>query len=330
MMKIGFLGAGGINGEHARRLRHIGEGTLDCVCDVSLASAQAFAGTHGDLAIYSDFEAMLDQRRPDVLYVGLPPFAHSGQVEIAAKRGIHLFLEKPIALTVERGRSMVAAAQASGIVTQVGFFMRFLPAVQQLKSDLISGRAGRPTLFQGTYSCNALHAPWWRHRDKSGGQVFEQVIHVFDTARYLFGPVKRVSGRLANLCHQDVEDYTVEDTSVGTIEFESGALASLLGSNCAIPDLWEYRMNVLCENVTVKDLSDVGADFYDTTTSPVEATRIHHAGVDPYEEESRNFLAAVRGEAATRTPIEDGLTTLELVDAIIRSATANGSWIEMP
>ena len=63
------------------------------------------------------------------------------------------------------------------------------------------------------------------------------------------------NGHIANLCHQDVEGYTIEDTSVCSIHFKNGALGSICGSNCSVKEQWNGRFRVICEHMT--------ADFTD-------------------------------------------------------------------
>ncbi len=73
----------------------------------------------------------------------------------------------------------------------------------------------------------------------SGGQLLEQVIHLFDLILYFLGPIRQVHAFQSNLCHRHHPDYTVEDTSVACLLAESGAMVSLAASNCAIPGRWE-------------------------------------------------------------------------------------------
>lgn len=134
-LRVAILGAGFIAKIHAERLRQRDDVECVAICKAVPAVAEAMAKQVGlaGVRIFDDFERMLDEIRPDALYVCLPPFAHSGQVELAAERGIHLFLEKPIALTEERGSSMVRAIEKAGVVSQAGFQFRFRRSVERLR-----------------------------------------------------------------------------------------------------------------------------------------------------------------------------------------------------
>jgi predicted dehydrogenase len=325
---------------HARRLQRMRGVNVTAVCDVDGERAATFnANVLGGAAqCFNDFDAMLAMMPLDVLYVCLPPFAHEGQVEKAAAKGIHLFLEKPIALTAKRARSMVAAIEKAGVVSQVGYHMRFSAPVQRLKKQIDSGRAGVPTLMQARYFCNALHTPWWRDVTCSGGQVFEQAIHIYDLAMYLLGDATCVAAFAGNLCHTAVEGYTVEDTSAAIIHFASGAMASIVASNCAVPTQWTGDLRVVCEKLTA-DVTDLNhATMYRTGGRPAE----HYFGkgidvpcdvvakeIDCYLAEDKNFIAAVRGTATACAPARDGLRGVHLVSAVMKSAAQDGRRITL-
>ena len=114
---------------------------------------------------------------------------------------------------------MVSAAETAGIVTQVGFMFRFGEAIEHVKRMIDAGEAGPVGLMSARYFCNALHAPWWRNRDLSGGQLVEQVLHMVDLMRFLMGDAITVNSRQQNIFHREIEDYTVEDVSATIFGF---------------------------------------------------------------------------------------------------------------
>jgi predicted dehydrogenase len=162
-LRVGILGCGGIGARHAGAVRALGD-RLELVgcCGRDLERTASFAVTHGGSA-FTDLDRMLRDARPELLIVALPPGAHAGEVEQAAARGVHLLVEKPIALDAARADAMVAAVEATGVTAAVGFMYRFGDAVARWQA----ADAGRVGLFAGSYHCNALHAPWWRDRARS-------------------------------------------------------------------------------------------------------------------------------------------------------------------
>ncbi|MGE5558925.1 MAG: Gfo/Idh/MocA family protein [Bacillota bacterium] len=321
-IKAAMLGAGFMGRTHAGNLAQIGaEVVAICAREGAEELARGLSGQKP--AVYGDFDKMLRTAGIDVLYVCLPPFAHDGQVEAAAQKGIHLFLEKPIALNTQKARSMVEAIKKAGVVSQVGYHMRFGAAVQELKRMIRDGSAGIPTLFDGRYECNCLHSDWWRDVKKSGGQVFEQIIHLYDMSRYLMGEAESVSGYTANLCHHVEQGYTVEDTSASLIRFKSGALANISGSNCAVPMEWNNPFTVVCQYVTAYFIDPNRAEF--VLTGNKEPVRRKVQGEDNmYLEETKAFIDAVLGKGPALCPVTEGLESLKLVESVVKSAAAGG------
>jgi predicted dehydrogenase len=326
LIRVGILGSGFMGRTHAMNLSRIEGVSVRALCarDTAAARETSAVCTGGVAAVFESFTEMLDAVPLDALFVCIPPHAHEGQVEEAARRGIHVFLEKPIALTRARGRSMTAAVEKAGVVSQVGYHCRFGTAVELLKAMIESGGAGRPTLLQGRYYCNSLHADWWRDRERGGGQVLEQAIHLYDLAAHFLGVPATASGQMANLCHADVPDYTVEDTSVSAVRFASGALAGIAGSNCAVPMAWEMAFTVVCGRVTAFFTSPNNAVFVKTGGTEPQSERVD-AETDLYVREARDFFSAIRGNGRTRCPIREGLVSLELVLAVTESARAGGA-----
>lgn len=330
-LRAGILGTGFMGQTHGKNLATLDSVEIAAICDTRQESAQALKDTLGvEAVLFDDFDAMLEKAALDVLYVCLPPCAHDGQVVKAAQKGVHLFLEKPIAPDVASAQAMADAIAEAGVVSQVGFHLRFRKSVQKMKAYVDSGDAGRGALFAGRYWCNMLGNAWWRDRAGSGGQIFEQVIHVYDMAQYLFGPAQSVTGLMANLCHTNVDDYSIEDVSVGSVQFASGAMGSVVGSNCALPERFIGDFRVVCEKA-VLDYRSTG-DWRDTE----KATLYRHDGAtmtqedieedgNPYLAETEDFITAILSGGSTVTPVKHGLSAVKLVSSVIASAAQQGT-----
>jgi predicted dehydrogenase len=335
-LRVGILGSGFMGRVHGERLAQIPDVSVTAVCNPNLKSAEALAAGLGlaGTTTYADVERMLREAPLDALYVCLPPHAHGGEVEAAAARGLHLFLEKPIALDSERAASMVRAIETNGVVSQVGYQMRFRLAVERIVRELATGSAGRPTLFQARYFCNMAGGAWWRDKTRSGGQVYEQLIHLYDLALHLLGAPATASGFIANLCHEAQPDYTIEDTSAAVLRFKSGALASIVGSNAAMKDRFIGDFRLVCENVTL-DYRSTG-DWRDRDRATLYRSEGDALASDEVEETqdtwlpaSEDFIAAIRERRETRAPAREGLAGIRLVEAVIRSAARGGAPTEL-
>ena len=320
--RIGILGCGGIANAHATNLSKHPRAELVAFCDVDGKRTAQFNKDYagGKAAEFSDHLQMFDKAKLDIVWICLPPFAHNGQLEAAAQRGIHVFVEKPISLDMKRAESMVAAVEKANVRSLVGFMNRFGGAIGKLKDEITSGRAGKPGLMQVRYFCNSLHAPWWREKSKSGGQIVEQIIHSYDLTRYLLGTVKSIYTYATNQFHRDVERYTSEDVSASVIVFESGAVATVTGCNGAIPNQWINDYRVVTEFLTAEFTDSNTAVIYDTRDrANVEKLTIESSR-HLFHCESDDLFDAIVQKRETRCTLRDAAKTQRLVLAAGESA----------
>lgn len=328
-IKAAVLGMGNMGKAHAGSIMKMEDAELVALCSYPADDAKVFADEHNlTCEIYEDAYAMIEQVPMDVLYICLPPFAHNGQLEAAAKKGIHIFIEKPIAMEVNRARSMWQAVEENKVCSQVGYHMRFGSAVCRLKELMEEGIAGAPTLYTANYECNSLHGPWWRDITKCGGQVFEQVIHLYDMALYLMGDAKEVSGHVANLCHQDIEGYTIEDTSISNIVFENGSLGSICGSNCAVKNQWNGSIRVIYKNM-IADFRDHNHGVFTFTDGEEIRTEIVDEDKDATFAEDCYFMEVVRGKKKPIADVKEGFKGIQLVSGVVESSGNDGKIVRI-
>lgn len=325
-LRIGIVGAGFMGQTHTKNLGRLPAVKVVAVCE---KTGKVNPDVFGKMPVFTDFDEMLAGTKLDAVAICIPPFAHGGEVEKAAAAGLHILLEKPIALTVARANRMARAVAKAGVVSQVGYHFRHAEPVRRLRAMIASGQAGRPTLFQGRYFCNCLHSEWWRDVRKSGGQVLEQAIHVYDLAMHLLGSEPdRVAGMLDNLVHKDADGYTVEDTSAAVVHFRNGAMASISATNCAVPWEWTASFNVVCEKLTAYFKTPTEAEFVCTAQDPVKRETVA-GGDDPYFAEARDFIDAIRKRRPALAPIAEGLTGLKLVAAVCQSSEKGGQIVRI-
>ena len=339
MIKVAILGAGGMGHVHARNVLKVGNAQVTAICSRTLASANRLNDSilAGKALCFDDFDAMLEQADFDALYVCLPPFAHTGQIQKAAKARKHLFVEKPLGIDGATANEMAALAKKNRIVGQMGFNMRFGGAVQKLKAMIEDGSAGKPTLFHGSFQCNALHTSWWPDAKLSGGQVVEQSIHLYDLATFFLGKPTVVSGLAGNLCHKKVKGFTSDDTSAAIIGFASGAMASITTSDCAVPTRWSHSFTVICEKVMAEFTNANNAIFTCHDGKPAEqwANRQRPKpqemkfDTDAQLEQTKAFLHAIANGAKPSADIAQGALTLNLVLSVIKSARSGGKAIAL-
>jgi predicted dehydrogenase len=329
-LRTAMIGCGRFARRHAAHLASLQGVRLVGFCDTTLANAVSYnleyAG--GSALTFSGCAEMFASLDLDLVYICVPPYAHTDEVELACQHGVHFLIEKPIALSLEKAVEMCDQVRASGVKSQVGFMYRFGEAAQWWKQNraLEDGRA----YMTARYACNALHSWWWRDREKSGGQLVEQVIHILDLTRFFFGEPSQVFSLQENLFHTGLADYTVEDASVTAIRFHSGAVAAITATNGAIPKRWDYDWRIFAPGLT-GDFSDANhAIFHDTSQTDPVSFQVA-AEKDMYLAETLDLIRAIQEDCPTQVPIEEGARSLRLALAASESARRNAPVdIELP
>ncbi len=147
-LKIGFVGTGWVAGQHMKSLGQIAEARIVACTDVDADRAAEAASRFAGAAAYTDHRKMLDEAGLDAVYVCLPPHVH-GQVEMdIIERGLPFFLEKPLANEMETPRRILSAIEEKGLLTAVGYMMRYYPTVARVREFL---SAHQPIIARGTY-----------------------------------------------------------------------------------------------------------------------------------------------------------------------------------
>ena len=231
-VRVGFVGAGGIATEaHMPALQRIPGVELVAHSDTSRERAEAASQRFGGRA-YGDHHEMLEREELDALYVCLPPDAHTDAEIIAAGKRIHLFVEKPIVMSLEQGKEIAKAIKKNKVISSVGYQMRYMPGAAAAKAFL----AGKPiALAAGTRWGGIAGGPehWWRVMARSGGMLHEQATHQLDLMRYLVGDVARVYAHYSLNVLKDVENLTIPDAQAVVLEFRNGA-TGYFSTSCAL------------------------------------------------------------------------------------------------
>jgi UDP-N-acetyl-2-amino-2-deoxyglucuronate dehydrogenase len=250
-----------------------------------------------------------------------PNDVHEEQALACAERGRHVFVEKPIADTVEAGERMRDACAAAGVTLMVGHAFRRLGAARRVKELLDDGALGRVVLAEANMSLPGSFKPgaWRAERERNpGGPIMQLGIHHVDTLAYWLGPVRRASGRFAHV-HSTAD---IDDVGVVALEFESGALASLTGSYVS-PKTLSLRL------LGTEAVLEYRADFsvWPDAQALDRVTTLTLAG-EPVEFEERDMLAeelaefgrCIRGEGEPETGAEEGIAALA---AVVQALEAN-------
>ena len=235
-LRVALIGAGRIGSSHAELLAHRVPGVvLAMVYDpVEGAAARLAAALEVPVAT-STIEDVWQSDEIDAVVIAAPARSHTELVVAAAQAGKHVFVEKPMAVTLADADRAIAAADAASVVLQVGFNRRFAPGFAAARAAVDAGTIGTPQLLRsltrdpGPFRGDPARIPQWTI-------FFETLIHDFDTLCWLnpqADPV-RVTALADALVRPDAKATGHLDTAVVTIEFDNGAIAVAEASFCAM------------------------------------------------------------------------------------------------
>ncbi len=250
--RVGLVGCGGIAQVHGEALSSLEGVELLACADIRPERAQAFAGKFGGRA-YPSLEAMLAGEQLQCLHICTPHYLHTPMAEEAARRGIHVFTEKPPVIDREQWARFQALEQAP-IRVGVCFQNRYNASVELLRQVLASGEAGK-VLGARAFVTWHREAPYytesgWRGslETEGGGALINQSIHTLDLLGQFLGRAGEVEATLCN--HHLKGVIEVEDMLEAYISFgEAHALFYATTAHCADSPV---LVELTCENATLR------------------------------------------------------------------------------
>jgi predicted dehydrogenase len=310
-VRLGFVGAGGIAGHHMRTLAQIEGVQLAAFCDPVVEKAGTAAATYGGQA-YPDAVRMYDDARLDAVYVCVPPFAHEHQELEAIRRGLHLFVEKPVATTAAKAEEILAAIRQRRLVSAVGYHWRYMDTTTRARERL----GQQPVGFAlGSWTGGMPGVSWWRVMRESGGQMVEQTTHIFDLARFLVGEVRSVHACARTGLMASVEHYDVHDASVTNLAFANGAIGSIT-SACMLTAGGHVGLDLYQKEQVLR------LDGRTLTVDRPDGREILNLGNNPTLVEDTAFVRAVESgdTSGILSDYADAVKSLKLTLAATRSA----------
>lgn len=312
-LRIGLVGVGGIAGHHHQVLAQETDARLVGITDVDATRLEARAREWGVTA-YPGLDALLPH--VDAVFICTPPGHHRAPTLQAAAAGVHVFCEKPIALTLADADAMITACRAAGVVLQVGTNFHFHRAYRAMWRLLREGELGdlascwmRASHLFATRGWEARRSQGhWRLRpEDSGGRLFEQ-IHIVNWLHWIGGPVRSVYGRALSVA----ADLPVDDLDLAVLNFERGfGVAELAMTPTAVN---EASTGILG---TRGGVSLRGERLVLRRHDAPEEVEV---AMDPVGSRQRHFLDCVRGGRAPETDGPDGRMSLATCLAFMRSA----------
>ncbi len=322
--RLVLIGAGWITGYHLAALDRLGRTRLVGVAAGRLESAAATAGPRGAAAYASDhLERMLDEQRPDVAIVAVPPGAAVASLKPLVVRGIPFLTEKPLAAVDALGPAEIAAAVAARrLVAAVGYHLRGLDALAEVRARLAANPA---QLVAARWFCPTPPPAWWRGEETGGGQVVEQATHFYDLARLLVGEARVVGAAASQEIPFVPAGVDLVDATSAVLRFDSGAVGSFVNSRRLASAVVELELACADLLITIRKLEPLQTTWEIVLDDGV-SIRTLPPGRDPYEVQDEAFLDAVEAAEPGRvlSTYADALETDRLTRAVVAATGRRG------
>lgn len=342
-LKLGVIGSGNIfRTAHAPVLAEHPEVEMIAICDIVPEKAAALAEKLGIPHVYTDYKELL-ARHPDLDAVDIctPNLFHSEVAVAALEAGIHVFCEKPDAVSPEQAERMADAAARSGKLLMTMRNNRFRPSIQFLKRYISNGHAG--DIYTGR--CGWLRrrgipgkGGWFTTKDLSGGgPLIDLGVHFIDVAIWLMGnprPVSVTGAAYTKFAQSDLSDsvhsqfgesrkegtFDVEDLASGFIRFDNGATlqiefswASNIQEEMNFVELRGTEAGIKFQNGDVRIYTELEGTLCDIMPKFPRDGNGHG-------EHLHHFIDCLQGRAEPILTPVDGVHMIRILSAIYESA----------
>jgi len=335
-LKILVVGCGNMGASHARAYHAMDEFEIVGLVSRGPESREKLSAELGGLPTFSDYQTALDETTPDAVSINTYPDTHHDYARRALEAGAHLFIEKPLADTVEQAREIVDLARAKGRVVVVGYILRVHPA--WAKFIEIARTLGKPLVMRMNLNQQSRGKDWTTHKNlmNSMSPIVDCGVHYVDVMCQMTGSrplrVSAIGARLTDELNDGMYNYgqlqvAFEDGSVGWYECGWGPMMS--EEAYFVKDVVGPKGCVSIVDRADADSADVGSH---TATNTLKG---HHSERDEADEfkrpdewldtsdepdhdglcrrEQEVFLAAIKGELDVADHLEDAVNSLRIV-----------------
>lgn len=331
-IRIAVVGCGRISKNHFGSIdEHSDELELVAICD-NKAKILSEHEEQYKVKGYLKLEEMLKNEDIDIVTICTPSGIHPDQVVMAAKHGVHVMTEKPMATRWEDGVRMVKACDKAGVRLFVVKQNRRNTTLQLLKRAVTEKRFGKINMVhlnvfwtrpQEYYD----QAKWRGTWEFDGGAFMNQASHYIDLLDWLIGPVDKIQAMMST-----TRDIEAEDTGVLNVRWRNGTLGSMAVTMLTYPQNMEGSITILGDKGTVRvggvAVNDIQkwefdeAKDYDNKIHDAnyQTTSVYGFGHPLY---FKNVIDVMRGDAEPETDGREGLKSLELLIAAYLSARDN-------
>lgn len=326
-VRICMVGAGRVGKLHSGTLkRYVPDGDVVALVDPATAILNETGDEFGIGSRFASLEEALDKSDFEAVIITTPTFTHKELAVMAAGQGKHVFLEKPMALSLEECDAIMSATEKNGVALQLGFMRRFDPEFAAAAERIAGGEIGEPMMIKSLTHGPGLPPAWANDLKTSNGMIAEVNSHDMDCTRWLIGSnPERMYVETANF-KGDERGATAEhfyDNMFATIRFESGALGNVSGV-CPCDYGYDARVEIIGKK-GIMQIGDMQGQAVVVCVNRDQGliTPIYRRWPErfawAYIREIEHFVTCVRTGAKPRVGGEDGRWAVAMVLAGTKS-----------
>lgn len=344
-VRIGVIGIGNMGAAHIRDVATLPNTELAAICDV-IPERATLPAEYYKVPAYTDYRDMLAGTQLDAVLVATPHYDHTPISIDCLSRGIHVLVEKPIAVHVNDARKMIAAYEAAkvkypGLVFSIMFMQRTYGQFQKIKELIEKGELGklvRTTWLitdwfrtQHYYDSGGWRATW---KGEGGGVLLNQCPHNLDLYQWLVGMPERITGFAEIGKYHNIE---VEDEVTGFFQHADGMVGHFVTTTAESPGtnrleivgekgrlvLEDGKINFFRNNESMIEFLQTCPGSFDKVPGKMEEVAYQHHGQPGHGILIENFASAVlQGEEACPLIVAapEGINSLTLSNAIMYSS----------
>jgi len=276
---------------------------------------------------YEDLDSLLSSGEIDAVYIALPNHLHRDFTERAARAGVHILCEKPMAVTARDCEAMIRAARSNRVKLMIAYRLHFERANLEAVKIARSGRLGELRFFSSDFSMQVSEDNIRLERRKGGGPIYDIGVYCINAARYLMGEepvaVSAVATRSA-----DPRFKEVDETMIGTMRFRDERLASFTCSFGAA-DRSTFTLTGTKGSITLDPAYEYAEGLAYVLKVGESERKKRFAKSDQFAPELVYFSDCIRRNRDPEPSGEEGLADLRIIEAMLRSQRT-GRWVSLP
>ncbi len=325
-LKSAIIGCGNIHGLHAEGIIGSNVASLEMVADIDTERAKKASLKYG-CRYTTNYKDILNDDTIDVVHICTPHYLHAPMSIEAMRAGKHVFVEKPMAISVADAREMIEVSEQTGKKLGVCFQNRYNYTTEKILQLIRSGSVGAVkgarafvtwNRDEKYYASGAWRGTW---KEEGGGVLINQAIHTLDLVQFFLGDAVSVKGSYSTRLLEGIIE--VEDTADATIRFASGANAIFFATNCHVTNS-PVMIEIMCENAVLRLEGSLTVTYKNGETEKYE--EIDKAtGEKAYWGKGhvliiKDFYESILNGNAVRVDGNEGIKAIKIINGIYESA----------